>query len=194
MKHLIAAIRLFLVLTLLTGIIYPVAVTGIARCVFPKQAHGSLIAAKGSIRGSALIAQGFSDPKYFQSRPSAIDYNPLPSGGSNLSVISTKLDSLVLDREQSFRQAHGLAPEATVPPDMLFSSGSGLDPDISPEAAALQVATIARNRGFSPAHKAALAALVEWSVERPQLGFLGEPCVNVLKLNIALDSFDGRRR
>jgi potassium-transporting ATPase KdpC subunit len=184
---------MFLILSLLTGILYPAFTTGIARFIFPKQARGSIVTRGGAIKGSALIAQSFTDPKYFQPRPSAIDYNPLPSGGSNLSVIGLQLQKQVQDREKSFRQTYGLTPETKVPQDMLFTSGSGLDPDISPEAAVVQIAAIAKKRGFSPARKEALDALVARSIEKPQLGFLGEPRINVLKLNVALDSLESSR-
>jgi K+-transporting ATPase ATPase C chain len=192
MKIFLPAIRLFLALTVLTGVIYPLLVTGIAQAVFPKQSDGSLVTANGKIVGSALLAQRFSDDKYFWPRPSAGDdgtnYVTVPSSASNLGPTSSNLVATVRARLASFRAANGLATNAPVPADMAFASGSGLDPHISPEAARLQIDRVARARHFSPEQKQKLAALVERGIEPPQLGFLGEPRVNVLKLNLALDS------
>jgi K+-transporting ATPase ATPase C chain len=165
-------------------------VTGIARIIFPEQAHGSLVRNNGVITGSKLICQQFADPRYFWPRPSAIAYNPLPSGGSNLGPISNQLKKNVEDNRTAFITANGLTPETPVPLDMLFTSASGLDPDISPEAARLQITRIALQRRFTQAQKTALALLVERSIQRPQLGFLGEPRVGVLVLNLKLDKLD----
>ncbi|HUI91529.1 MAG TPA: potassium-transporting ATPase subunit KdpC [Chitinivibrionales bacterium] len=192
MKQFTQSVRIFLVLTLLTGILYPLAVAGIVRLAFPYQASGSMIRSGGTVTGSALIGQQFTDHKYFRSRPSAVDYNPLPSGGSNLAAISMQLKNFVSAREKDFRRVYNIGTGIPVPQDMLFFSASGLDPDISPEAARLQLDEIARERRLDPAHKAALDSLVERSIESPQFGFLGQRRDNVLKLNLALDSLTKR--
>ena len=192
MKMFLPAIRMFVALTVLTGVIYPLVVTGIARAVFPKRAGGSLVTVNGKVIGSALLAQRFSSDKYFWPRPSAGDdgtnYATVPSSASNLGPTSSNLVAAVQSRLAGFRLANGLATNAPVPPEIVFTSGSGLDPDISPEAARLQIDRVARARHFSPEQTQTLAALVEQSIEPRQFGFLGEPCVNVLKLNLALDS------
>jgi potassium-transporting ATPase KdpC subunit len=189
-----SAIRLLGVLSLLTGILYPLAITGIARIAFPRKAEGSLVVRNGVIAGSFLIGQRFDGHEYFRPRPSAIDYNPLPSGGSNLGVIDEKLRLQVHERDSFVRQSFGLGLNDTIPADLLFSSASGLDPDISPEAARLQTAMVAKNRRFSSLQTNALKTIVERSIEPRQLGFLGEPRINVLRLNIALDSLEGRSK
>jgi potassium-transporting ATPase KdpC subunit len=188
MKLLLESIRIFIALTVLTGIAYVLAIAVIARLFFPYQAHGSLITADGKIIGSELIGQRFSILRYFQSRPSAIAYNPLPSGASNLSVTGLQLKDSVESRRRAFRISNGLADTAAVPPDMLCASASGLDPHISPDAARLQIERISRQRGFTAREKAALVSLVEHSIDKRQWGFLGEPRVNVLRINLALDS------
>ncbi len=192
MKKFLPALRMFITLTLLTGVIYPLLITGIAKAVFPKQAGGSLITTNGKTVGSALLAQRFSGDSYFWPRPSAGDdgtnYVTVPSSASNLGPTSSNLVATVQARLAAFRASNDLATNAPVPAEMVFASGSGLDPDISPEAARLQIERIAGARHFSPKQTQKLAALVEQGIEPPQFGFLGEPRVNVLKLNLALDS------
>jgi K+-transporting ATPase ATPase C chain len=190
MKQLLVSFRVFLVLTLLTGVLYPLAVTAVARFIFPYRAGGSLVVVHNKIVGSELIGQQFTDNRYFQTRPSAIAYNPLPSGGSNLSCTSLQLRDSVETRGRMFRTVNHIPRQTQVPPDMLFTSASGLDPDISPESARLQIARVARERKFSKAERAALALLVERSVLFPQIGFFGEPRVNVLRLNKTLDKMN----
>jgi K+-transporting ATPase ATPase C chain len=187
MKQFLTSLRIFIALTLLTGVLYPLAVTAVARLIFPYRAEGSLVVMHNKIVGSELIGQQFTDNRYFQARPSAIAYNPLPSGGSNLSCTSLQLRDSVENRAHLFRTINRLSRQTVVPPDMLFASASGLDPDISPEAVGLQIARVARERKFSKAQTAALALLVEHAVSPPQIGFLGEPRVNVLRLNMLLD-------
>jgi len=188
LKHtLLPAARLLLVLTVLTGILYPVTITLAANVLFPAQANGSLIVRDGQVIGSALIGQPFTSERYFWPRPSAIDYNPLPSGGSNLGPTSAALQAKVLERAAAIRQANRLAEDAAIPTDLLFASGSGLDPHISPDAARLQIDRVAAARGFTPVQHDQLAALIERSIEPPQFGVLGEPRVNVLRLNLAVD-------
>jgi K+-transporting ATPase ATPase C chain len=187
MKQFLIPFRVFIVLTLLTGVLYPFAVTAIARLVFPYRAEGSPVVVHNKIVGSELIGQQFTNSRYFQPRPSAIAYNPLPSGGSNLSCTSLQLRDSVENRSRQFRNSNRLSRQTVVPPDMLFASASGLDPDISPEAARLQIGRVARERKFSKAQTAALDSLVERAILLPQMGFLGEPRVNVLRLNESLD-------
>ena len=183
-KQLRPALFMLAILTLLTGVIYPLLVTGIAQLALPRQANGSLVLVGDTVVGSALLGQANDDPRYFWPRPSATDYGTLPSGGSNLAPTSVALAAAVRQRTTDFRAANSLAADAAVPTEMLFASGSGLDPHISPDAARLQVGRVAAARGLNQAQ---LLALVEAHVERPQLGLLGQPRVNVLLLNRALD-------
>jgi K+-transporting ATPase ATPase C chain len=188
MKTFIQSLRMFAVLTLLTGVIYPLVITLGARILFPHQAAGGLITVNGKIVGSDLLAQDFTNAAYFWPRPSAADYATVPSGASNKGPTAADLKSNVIVRATAFRLVNGLQPDAHVPSDMLFASGSGLDPHISPESAQLQIERVARARKFSPEQQKRLVALVERSIQPPELGFLGEPRVNVLELNLALDS------
>ena len=186
MKNLLRpAVSLFVLLSVVTGIVYPLAVTGLAHVTFRDQANGSLIERNGKTIGSSLIVQPFTDAKYFWPRPSAGSYATVPSGASNLGPTSAALQSNVVANAKSFRDAHKLADDARVPSDMIFTSASGLDPHISPEAARMQIARVATARGLGAD---ALNTLVEKFVEPPQLGFLGESRVNVLLLNLALDT------
>lgn len=185
MKELKPAILLFLALTAICGGIYPAAVTGIASVAFPKQAGGSFITDRsGRVVGSLLIGQPFSEPKYFWPRPSAtagFGYNPMASGGSNLGPTNPAYLKAAADRLMVLRDT-GIT--GTVPADLVQASASGLDPHISPEAARVQVPRIAKIRGMSEEE---LARLVADHTEERQLGFLGEPRVNVLALNLSLD-------
>lgn len=180
------AVTLFVALSLITGLAYPLVVTGVAQTAFPEAANGSLILENGQPVGSALIGQGFSDPGHFWSRPSAtapMPYNAANSAGSNLAPTAPALVEAVRARVAALRQADpgNLAP---VPVDLVTASASGLDPHISRAAADYQVARVARVRGL-PA--AGVQALVEANTEGRWLGVVGEPRVNVLKLNLALD-------
>ena len=187
MKTFGIALKIFLVFTILTGIVYPLLVTGIAQVVFPHQANGSLILKDNKIIGSELIGQQSDSTIYFTSRPSAIGNNPLPSGGSNLGLTSAKLKAQVAERKNKFITFNQLDKNVEVPSEMLFASASGLDPHISLEAAGLQVNRVATARHFSNTQKERLKTLVEKMSEAPQLGCLGESRVNVLLLNISLD-------
>lgn len=170
-------------LTLVTGLAYPAAVTAVAQVVFPSQSNGSMIVADGRTVGSTLIGQAFSDPRYFWGRPSAAGqgYDGMASAGSNLGPTSRTLIERVQAEVDRLHAAHG---DAAIPVDLVTTSASGLDPDISPEAAAYQVARVAAARGLD-------AAMVEAAVARhteaPLLGFLGQPRVHVLDLNLDLD-------
>jgi K+-transporting ATPase ATPase C chain len=176
---------LLAVFTLLLGIIYPAAVTLTARVVFPAQAEGSLLRHNGRVVGSALIGQPFDDPKYFWGRPSATGpaYNAAASTGSNLGPLNPALAQAVTERVDALRAADP-GNSAPVPVDLVTASGSGLDPHISPAAAAYQVGRVARSRGVS---SETVAALVSRYTEGRTFGVLGEPRVHVLRLNLALD-------
>jgi K+-transporting ATPase ATPase C chain len=180
------AIRLFVILTFITGLVYPLVVTVVGNVAFPDQANGELVKIDGKIVGSRLIGQKFAGDKYFWPRPSAVDYNPLPSGGSNQGMTSALLDSAVHERMRILRETR--SDSAEIPSDLLFASGSGLDPHISPEAATYQIDRIAMTRGLDNAQKALLTNLVQTHIEPPQLGIFGQPRVNVLELNLSLDS------
>jgi potassium-transporting ATPase KdpC subunit len=186
-RHCRPAIMLFLLMTLLTGVLYPLAVTGIAQWLFPSQANGSLIpGGNGQLRGSALIGQPFSNPKYFWGRPSATaphPYNAAASSGANLGPTNPALVAAIKDRFAALQAANPGHP-APVPVDLVTASGSGLDPHISPAAAEYQVHRVAKARGMDPA---AVRALVVQHTEGRTFGLLGEPRVHVMYLNLALD-------
>ena len=170
--------------TVIAGLIYPLVLTVAFRTVFHDQADGSLVTKDGKVIGSALIAQQFQGSNYFWPRPSSGSYATVPSGASNLGPTSGALQTNVLNNAAAFRSGNNLATNAPVPADMVFASGSGVDPHISPESARLQIARVALSRGLKEDD---VKALVEKFVEGPQWGFLGEPRVNVLLLNVALD-------
>jgi len=185
MKLLIQSIMLTIVFTVITGVVYPLVMTGVAQVAFKDRANGSLIVRNGEVVGSELIAQQFTGDKYFWPRPSAGSYATVPSGASNLGPTSAALQSNVVNNLKAFRDGNKLPADAPVPADMVFTSASGLDPHISPEAARLQISRVAAAR---TADVARVTALVENFVEPPQWGFLGQARVNVLKLNVALDA------
>ncbi|MGA7593785.1 MAG: potassium-transporting ATPase subunit KdpC [Gallionella sp.] len=187
LKELRPALLSFLLLTLLTGIAYPLLVTGISQVTMPAQANGSLIIKDGRPVGSSLIGQSFSDPRYFWSRPSAtgpVPYNASASSGSNLGPTNPALMDAVKARVQALRDADP-GNRQPVPVDLVTASASGLDPHISPAAAEYQLARVARMRNLSPD---AVRKLVAEHTEPRQFGILGEPRVNVLELNLALDA------
>ncbi len=181
------ALVLFTVLTVITGVAYPLVVTGAAQTLFPSQAAGSIVLRDGKTVGSALIGQNFSDPKNFWGRPSAtgpMPYNAAASSGSNQGPLNPALADAVKGRIEALRAADP-GNTASVPVDLVTASASGLDPHISPAAARYQVARVARARGVA-ADK--VAALVEAQTHTPLLAFMGEAQLNVLKLNLALDA------
>ncbi|MFL4999550.1 MAG: K(+)-transporting ATPase subunit C [Xanthobacteraceae bacterium] len=196
LKELRPAAVVLIGLTLITGLLYPLMITGFAQVLFPTQAQGSLIVQDGKVVGSSLIGQPFNDAKYFHGRPSATTapdpqdssktveapYNAANSGGSNLGPTSKALADRITAEVERLKAEN---PSAAVPIDLVTSSGSGLDPDISPDAAYFQVPRVAQARGVPPER---LHALVESQVQGRTLGLFGEPRVNVLKLNLALDA------
>jgi len=186
-RQLRAALVSLGLLTLLTGLVYPLVVTGLAQVIFPRQANGSLIVRDGKAVGSELIGQPFDDPKYFWGRPSATSpypYNAGSSSGSNLGPTNPDLEKAVKERVEVLRAADP-GNTAPVPVDLVTASASGLDPHISPAAALYQVRRVARARGLD---EAAVRQLVEGHTEDRTFGILGEPRVNVLALNLALDA------
>jgi K+-transporting ATPase ATPase C chain len=189
-KNLLISIWMTLATTVLMGIIYPLVVTGLAHLLFPRRADGELIYAGGNLVGSRLIGQPFTAAKYFHSRPSAAGpagYDATNSTGSNLGPTNKALRDRVSGSVQGLQAEN---PGVPVPIDLVTTSGSGLDPHISPAAAEFQVPRVARERGISPDE---VRALVKMHTEQRQLGFLGEPRVNVLELNLDLDQYKPRR-
>jgi potassium-transporting ATPase KdpC subunit len=184
-----AAVRALLVATVVLGLLYPLLITGAAQLIAPGRANGSLVHAGGQVLGSSLIGQSFTDangdplPQYFQSRPSAADYDGRASGGSNLGPDSAVLAKQIEQRRAAIAAFDGVPPSA-VPPDAVTASGSGLDNGISPAYAAIQVARVARERGMSVAE---VRRLVDDATVGRDLGFIGAPYVDVLQLNLALD-------
>ncbi len=186
MKESICALRVFIVLSLLTGVIYPFVITGMSRVEFRQQSRGNMITLQGRVVGSSLIGQQFTSAKYFHGRPSAQEnaYDARNSGGSNWGPSNDKFLQAVGNRVRKVREDDGLGPLTSVPADTVLASGSGLDPHISAAAAILQIGRVAEARGFP---EAVVKDLVQSHVETPLLGFLGQSYINVLRLNLALD-------
>jgi K+-transporting ATPase ATPase C chain len=187
-KQTIIALKFLLFMTVLTGVIYPVFMTGVAQIVFPANANGSLVMKDGKIIGSELIGQKFDSSIYFWSRPSAIDYNPIPSGASNLGPTSDKLKKQVAERRKLFATNNSILDTSAIPKEMLFASASGLDPHISPEAALLQLKRVAMARNLNETQKQKVEQLIKNKTQEPQFFLFGEPRINVFELNLALDS------
>jgi K+-transporting ATPase ATPase C chain len=187
-KQTIIALKFLLFMTVLTGVIYPVFMTGVAQIVFPANANGSLVMKDGKIIGSELIGQKFDSSIYFWPRPSAIDYNPIPSGASNLGPTSDKLKKQVAERRKLFVTNNSILDTSAIPKEMLFASASGLDPHISPEAALLQLKRVAMARNLNETQKQKVEQLIKNKTQEPQFFLFGEPRINVFELNLALDS------
>ncbi len=186
-KQTVISLIMLIALTIMVGIIYPLVITGLAQLFFPHQANGSLITQNGKVIGSELIGQNFASPRYFHGRPSAAGqngYDASNSSGSNLGPTSKVLMTQIATLAAQVRQQNGMPPDAPVPADLVTMSASGLDPDISPDSALLQVPRVAKARNLPEDQ---VRSLVAAHVEGRQWGFLGEPRVNVLELNLALD-------
>lgn len=182
MKHIISSVRIMIFFTILCGVIYPLAMTGFAQVFFKDKANGSLLSKGGEFIGSELLSQKFEKPGYFWSRPSAVTYNPLPSGGTNLGPTSEALKVLAMDRRLKLKESH---PSSGEPPQhLVFSSASGLDPHLNMDSALYQVQRISASRSLNPDD---IINLIKKKLKSRQLGFLGEETVNVLELNLALD-------
>lgn len=184
------ALGLALLTLLLCGFGYALLATGLGSLLFPATARGSLIERDGKIVGSALLAQSFAHERYFQARPSASAYDPMTMSGSNLARSNPALRKRIATTRSALAQREGIAPEA-LPPELLTQSGSGGDAHLSPAAVAVQIARVARARGLDPA---AVAALVQQHTEERQFGLFGQPRINVLQLNLALDATPGGTR
>lgn len=187
MKTLFTALKIFLFFTILTGIVYPLLVSGIAQTAFPDKANGSIIHRDGKAIGSELIGQQFDSTNYFIGRPSAISYNPLPSGGSNYGLTNAKLKLQVDERRKQFITFNQLDSLTDIPSEMLFASASGLDPHISQKAALLQVDRIAKVRNLNLNQKEKLIRYIHSESDQPKFGLFGQSRINVLILNLELD-------
>ena len=186
-KNLLTAFLMTIATTILLGIIYPLVVTGLAQVLFPKKANGQLIEANGKVIGSRILAQGFSSARYFHPRPSAVNYDPTNSNGSQLGPTNHQLVDRVKGDVATLQTEN---PGMSVPIDLVTTSASGLDPHITPAAAEFQVRRVAKERALSEDR---VRAIVRQHTEARQFGFLGEPRVNVLELNLALDEVAPRR-
>jgi K+-transporting ATPase ATPase C chain len=186
------ALKFLLAMTVLTGIIYPLLMTAMAQLIFPNKANGNLILKDGNPIGSELIGQKFDSSFYFWSRPSAVDYNPIPSAASNFGPTSNKLKQQLIERRGFFVSKNLISDTVLIPEEMIFASGSGLDPHISPRAALLQANRVAKARNLNDVQKKQLESLVNSLVENPQFGIFGERRINVLRLNIETDNMFAR--
>ncbi len=184
LKEIKTAVLLFIAFSLLTGLAYPLFMTGIIQMAMPEKAGGSLIVVDGKVIGSELIGQNFSSPGYFHGRPSAVGYSANGSGASNFGPTSSKLMNQVSERMVQVRSENNLSPNASVPADLVLASGSGLDPHISIEGAMLQLPRVAKARGLPESE---VRMLIYQHVEPAMFGVLGQDRVNVLELNLALD-------
>jgi K+-transporting ATPase ATPase C chain len=187
-KQIITGLKFLVLMIILTGLVYPGFVTGLTSIFSPYEAHGSLVERNGIIIGSKLIGQNFDSQKYFWSRPSYNNYNPLPSGASNLAILNPVLVEKIVQRQNDFLQTNKLSEDLNIPPEMVTASASGLDPHISPIAAFLQVGRVAQARGMDQAGQEKLINLVNDLMENRQFSFLGEPRINVFLLNLKIDS------
>ncbi len=189
-KQIIIGLKFLGVMTILTGVVYPLFMTGVAQITFPAKANGSLVFKDGKLIGSKLIGQKFDSTVYFWSRPSAIDYNPIPSGGSNYGPTSDKLKKQVAAYRHTFALKNDVKDSMAIPKEMIFASGSGLDPHISPEAAIIQVNRVVASRRFNESQKQKVLLLIKNLTEEPQFSLFGERRINVFALNLALDKIN----
>lgn len=188
----ITSLRLLLWMIIVTGLAYPLLITAIAQFTMPYRANGQILTRNEKKIGSALIAQKFTSDKYFWSRPSAVDFNPLPSGGSNLGPTSAELQKIVQTRREMLLYKH--PGSENVPSELLYASGSGLDPHITPAAAYFQVKRVAKARDMDDDEgDKKIREIINRHIIKKKFGFLGTPCVNVLLLNIALDEDETRK-
>ncbi|HLN75044.1 MAG: potassium-transporting ATPase subunit KdpC [Methylococcaceae bacterium] len=187
--QILIAIKIFTLFTILLGIAYPMLITTIGQIAFTDKANGSLIKVGNKVVGSELIGQTFDSDLYFYSRPSATNYNPLPSGGSNLGPTSEKRKQLAKERKENFILKNQIDPAQPLPSEMLCASASGLDPHISPPAALMQVERIVKARQLNGMQKQELLKTIAELTEAPQFSLFGEARINVLRLNLALDKF-----
>ncbi len=190
LKAVKTAALLFIAFSLLTGLVYPLFITGIIQMTMPEKADGSLLVVDGIVLGSELIGQNFSSPGYFHGRPSAVGYSAKGSGASNFGPTSAKLMEQLSKRIGQVRSENNLLPNISVPADLVLASGSGLDPHISMEGAMLQLQRVAKARGWPESE---VKMLIDQHIEPAQFGILGQDRVNVLKLNLALDEKTKRR-
>lgn len=186
MRNLLHALKMFVWLTLVTGVIYPLFITLVAQATMQHKANGSILYEGEKAVGSELIAQKFEDPRYFWGRPSAVDYSAMPSGASNLGPTSSVLKKIVEARKEVLSR-YQEEPIKSYPSELLFASASGIDPHISPEAAYFQIERIVKARNIDP-QKINLKGLIDHATRPRFIGFIGTPCVNVLLLNQALDA------
>lgn len=188
-KECIISLKFLLVMSFITGVMYPLLITILAQSFFPHQAMGSLIKDKGKNIGSALIGQNFKDKKYFWGRPSASDYASIPSGASNMAVTNKALKTAFEERKKIFIKENELSENTIIPSEMLFASASGLDPHVSPESIKLQFKRVIKARNFNKNQEEKLLQEIEILTEKPTFGLLGENRINVLLLNKRLDGF-----
>ena len=191
-EKIFSSLKFLLMMTILTGVIYPLVITLIAQLFFSEKANGSLYYKDDEVKGSFLLGQNFSDSIYFHSRPSAINYNPMPSGASNLGLTSKLLLQQFEERKIQFVSVNSLDSAQQIPSEMLFASASGVDPHISKQAAYLQIARMVRARNLDDEITNQINKLVDENTEKPELEFLGVERVNVLKLNILLDNLNNK--
>ena len=185
-------VKLFLVMTVVTGLCYPLFITAFAHVCYPVKAKGDVVLFDGKIVGAKMIGQKFTDKKYFQSRPSAIDYNPMPTGASNLSITSDSLKNLYKLRKSEFVKFNKISGGTAIPSEMLFASGSGVDPHISKESAILQVDRVVSIRKFGMDKRNELTKAIDGLTFRRVFGIAGEELINVLELNVQLDEMSAK--
>lgn len=183
-RQILPALRMLLVMTVLTGVLYTAAVTVFAQTLFENHADGSVVVVDDQVVGSELLGQSFTDPGYFHPRPSAVDYDPRLSGGSNFGPDNPEYLAAVTEQARSYREAHGLDPDSAIPVDAVTTSASGLDPHISVDNARIQADRIAAARGVRTAD---MLELIDSQRRSGSVGYLADPSINVLLLNIALD-------